>query len=263
MCRAADQGGRRCPAHQDPQSRHGTVVRQRISRYARAADTAQDAGDVTAVARFDRLFEKALAEAQPSPTPVPKVPTTRAAEFTLDRTVDMSDEDLGTAWSACAADPAAQAAIEDVLDWRDRVAGERDAEIAALRAQQEARADAAWATGGTLLDNPSLRPARMLTVDEQVREQYECYVETAYLTAENDCQGVLINARGRAAGISARSLFLGSSTVARAYASEELKGWWLKNGRMSLGKFRYHALHRRSDRDAATSGEDWTDAVAV
>lgn len=263
MCRSADEGGRRCPAHSDPARVHATTVRQRISRYARAADAAQDQGDTKKVERFDRLFQKALEETEPAPMPVPQVPPTRAGEFTLERTVDLSDEALGRAWAECDGDPAAQAAIEDVLDWRDRTAAERDAEIAAEQKAAEEQADVGWAMGGSRLENPSLRPARRLTVDEEIREQYDCYVETCYLSAEAECNGVLLNARGRAEGISARSLFRGSSTVAAAYASEELKGWWLANGRMTLGRFRYHALHRRSDRGAATSGEDWTDAVAV
>lgn len=267
MCRSAEQGGRRCPAHSDPQRRVAMVLRQRISRYARAADAAQDRGDVIALNRADRLFQKALDEATPNPPALPVLPPTRAGEFTLETTFALTDDDLAAAWSDCdrAGDLQACQAIEQVMDWRDSNDRARDAEIARFAAEQEQEAEerGGWATEGGVLERPSVRPARSLTVDEQVREDYETYVECSYLEAEAHCNGVLLNKRGRAKGISARSLFYGSPTVARAYASEELRGWWQRNGRLTLGAFRHHALNRASDRAAAHSREDWADAAAV
>lgn len=51
-------------------------------------------------------------------------------------------------------------------------------------------------------------------------------VELQYLAAESECNGQLLNPAGRAAGISSRSLFMGPSRTAAAYASEELLYFW-------------------------------------
>lgn len=56
-------------------------------------------------------------------------------------------------------------------------------------------------------------------------------VETAILAAEHSTRGNMLNAKGRRAGISERTLFTGSEAHAMRYASEELLRHWETNPR--------------------------------
>ncbi|AYD86196.1 MuF-like minor capsid protein [Streptomyces phage Darolandstone] len=71
----------------------------------------------------------------------------------------------------------------------------------------------------------------------QAREMYDEYVYMQFLKAEHDCNGYLLNKRGREAGWSPQSLFSGPARVAYANASDELKEWWADNGRMTQAEF--------------------------
>jgi hypothetical protein len=51
-------------------------------------------------------------------------------------------------------------------------------------------------------------------------------VERLWLEAENATKGVMLNRRGREAGVNERTLFTGPESRARKYASEELLNWW-------------------------------------
>lgn len=63
-------------------------------------------------------------------------------------------------------------------------------------------------------------------------------IDRAWLDAENGIQGgVLLNARGREAGVDERSLFTGPEKRARAYASPELLEWWEHNPRPTEAHF--------------------------
>lgn len=57
-------------------------------------------------------------------------------------------------------------------------------------------------------------------------QEFQLYREHAYRTAETETNGVLLNARGKAAGIDPYSLFHGPAQRAYAYASEELIEHW-------------------------------------
>lgn len=83
--------------------------------------------------------------------------------------------------------------------------------------------------------------ARMLTAEQRLRAAYGEYLECAYLQAEADCRGVLLSAEARARGISARSLFQGQSSRALKWASEELRSWWQKHGRLTYAAFKQGA----------------------
>ena len=83
--------------------------------------------------------------------------------------------------------------------------------------------------------------ARRLTPTQQARADYDAYLETAYLQADAELNGVLVNRDGLARGISARSLFSGSDSRALAYASEELRAWFQYNGRYSWEAWKYQA----------------------
>jgi hypothetical protein len=56
-------------------------------------------------------------------------------------------------------------------------------------------------------------------------------IENEWLAAEAQTRGVMLNRRGREAGIEPRSLFTGPEARARKYASEELLNYWEYNPR--------------------------------
>lgn len=79
-------------------------------------------------------------------------------------------------------------------------------------------------------------------VDELGRKAYRDHVYRQWLAAENDTRGVLVTREGQAAGVDPASLFTGSEARARKWASEELKAWWDKNGRMTFAEWKAHLL---------------------
>ena len=78
-----------------------------------------------------------------------------------------------------------------------------------------------------------------LAADEwrRMKEQYDLYHEAAYEQAETACNGVLLNERGKKAGVDAYSLFKGPWARARAYASEELIEHWSRHPRLTVAEF--------------------------
>lgn len=86
---------------------------------------------------------------------------------------------------------------------------------------------------------------------ERARERY-AEVDRAWLAAEAGINGYMLNARGRAMGISDKSLFTGSEERAMRYASEDLKRWWEDHPRPTAasmsGNYQVRrAAHARSD----------------
>lgn len=70
-----------------------------------------------------------------------------------------------------------------------------------------------------------------------IREEFEVMREAAYELAHEECHGVLLNARGRQAGISPYSLFIGSAIRAYAYASPELVEHWQTHPRVTFEQY--------------------------
>lgn len=287
MCRALSvHGGRRCPSHSNPGSRRGALLRQQMSRYSRRADSAETALIASAsdpdvkpstldkltarmeshLQRFtDYRAEYAAHEKRP---PRPSPPPSRAAEFTRESTIDMSDEHLNEQYLSCSRDPDAQDAILAVMEWRDQKDAERDAELAATtRADAETWGDLSKAPPGPPPTDPLHNPFRALTRErtahERIREEYEVDTHTRYLAAEDQCRGAMLNARGRAKGVDPLTLFSGNATRAARYASDELKAYWRDNGRMTLARYRHETLGWESDRAAATRNklEDYGDVA--
>jgi len=60
----------------------------------------------------------------------------------------------------------------------------------------------------------------------EVRAEFEDYRLACYARAVDECNGRLLNRRGRKAGIEDYSLFMGPESRAAAYASEELLEHW-------------------------------------
>lgn len=69
------------------------------------------------------------------------------------------------------------------------------------------------------------------------RAEYELIRENAYQRAERECNGVLLNARGKELGIDPYSLFMGNEVRAYAYASEELVDHWRVYPRVTFSAF--------------------------
>jgi hypothetical protein len=78
-----------------------------------------------------------------------------------------------------------------------------------------------------------------------VRADYELQREGAYERAETECNGKLLNARGRRAGIDPYSLFMGPAVRAYAYASEELVDHWARFPRLTFAEFEAQTFDRQ------------------
>jgi hypothetical protein len=98
-------------------------------------------------------------------------------------------------------------------------------ELATAIAEQSAR-DAAVAEG-----------AAPLITRAEARALYDEYIYRQYLQAEEDCNGYLLNAKGKAAGRDPVALFSGPARIAHANASDELKQWWADHGRLTQAEF--------------------------
>lgn len=84
----------------------------------------------------------------------------------------------------------------------------------------------------------------------QARREYEDMVAFEYLRATEETRGTMLSRRGVAAGVSAESLFRGPLAKVEPYASEELRAYWARHGRLTWAAYRYEALGRDSDRAA-------------
>jgi hypothetical protein len=208
--------------------------------------------------KYVALLDRDIAQldslgSQPQPL---AAPDTAADAYTPAATVDWTDDDLVLAWAELHDDPAAQDQIMATLEWRDQLVAARDAEIAVHEQQQRAERERAWsvaaeAEDASPLTNPARRPARRLSPDQVCREEYDSFVEGSYVSAENECRGVLLNRNGRASGVDPASLFSGPASRVRKYASEELRTWFARHGRVTYSEWKYQWFGRESDRATA------------
>ena len=267
MCRSCAEyppHGRRCPGHIHPASRQRAQIRQRIGRYDRAARAASEPDDWDAVEKYVALLDRDVARYSAVTSPLGDhdvgpgnalvAPDTTAGQYTPAITVDWSDDDLLAAWTELGDDPAAQDQIMATLEWREEVAAARDAEIAEHEAHQRAERERAWSNetdDASPLTNPARRPGRCLSPEQACREEYDSFTRDSYLRAEGDCRGVLLNRDGMVAGVDPVSLFAGQASRVRKYASEELRTWFTRNGRITYGEWKYNWFGRESDREAA------------
>lgn len=162
--------------------------------------------------------------------PVPQLPPSRAAEFTAQATAGWAEEQLEAAIGEClhTNDTQALDALEELVDAQQAADSEQrrrqDEAYVRAAAVEEARRDP-WATP-TPLTSPGLRTATRLTAVQQLRADYECYLDVQWLQAEADCNGQLLTPEARAKGIDSRSLFSGSLSRAGRHTSSELQSWW-------------------------------------
>lgn len=269
MCRATYEGGRRCPGCSDPGRRTLARIRQRMGRYDRAAQRANACGDWARVEHYAGLLDRdvALYEAADPPSGPPSV-SSRAAGFTPAASVDLTDDELLAACAELTGDPVAQEQIVATLEWREEMERQRDVELVQERERREQERAVMWEASlatedASPLTNPARRPARRLSLDQVCREEYDAHVHLAYLTAETDCRGHLLTRGAEAAGIHPITLFSGPASRARKHASDELRAWGARHGRMTYVEWRHAWMGRESDRKAAATARNQSLGEAV
>lgn len=78
--------------------------------------------------------------------------------------------------------------------------------------------------------------------DELTRHSYHDQVSEAYVAAEDATRGHMLTREGENRGIDPWQLWAGNEAFARRYASEELKNWWDRNGRLTFAEWRAQLL---------------------
>lgn len=91
----------------------------------------------------------------------------------------------------------------------------------------------------------------------RVRADYQVWLEAQHRAAERDTNGNLLNERGRAAGVSSFSLFMGPWARARAYASEELLAFWTKHPRMTFAQYEHTTYQTLQDEQEWAADREW------
>ena len=83
----------------------------------------------------------------------------------------------------------------------------------------------------------SLRFEMAMSEYHECRSEYQLHLDASYEAAAEACNDALLNDRGIRAQVDPRSLFMGNSTRAYAYASPELVAWWETNPRVTFADF--------------------------
>lgn len=93
-----------------------------------------------------------------------------------------------------------------------------------------------------------------------MRSEYGDYLEAHIAAAYDATNGVLLNARGRAAGVTEERLFLAGGSYAAAYASPELLEFWANQPRMTVEAFET-AWAERLDAEGEEPPANWHTAA--
>ncbi|WP_406234943.1 hypothetical protein [Nocardia sp. NBC_01009] len=80
------------------------------------------------------------------------------------------------------------------------------------------------------------------SVDQQVRAWHRDEAHRAWLDAEGSTNGYMLSKAGERAGVDPRDLWSMPEDRARKYASEELRGWWDENGRVTAAELKAQML---------------------
>ncbi|MCW2902441.1 MAG: hypothetical protein JWO67_4706 [Streptosporangiaceae bacterium] len=93
------------------------------------------------------------------------------------------------------------------------------------------------------------RTAQRRQADLAFKSAHYEAVHAAFLAAEAECNGVLLNKAGIAAGVEPTSLFYGPQSRAMKYASEELRNCWTegRHARLTLAEFRRQSREGRPE----------------
>ncbi|WP_406014332.1 phage minor capsid protein [Streptomyces sp. NBC_00984] len=212
-----------------------------------------------------RAREQPGASNLPKPAAVPSSPYVQAARVRSGDAAtmrEMTDEEMGTAMRAASLDDADRGRIAAELDRRyppdplpaaaatgDAVANmlaDRAAVDDALAPLPEPEEWGALANDAKFADELAAAvkaaeergtEARDRITRAKAREMYAEYVYRQYLDAEEACRGYLLNKRAQVDGIDPMSLFSGPARIAHARASDELREWWAKHGRLTQAEF--------------------------
>lgn len=91
--------------------------------------------------------------------------------------------------------------------------------------------------------------------EDLARKSYRDHIYKQWQDAEDECNGYMLNAEGKRAGIDGLSLFSGPQSRARKYASEELRGFFERHGRLTFDEYSAQLLgDSQADRDARLRG---------
>lgn len=196
---------------------------------------------------------------------------------TKDELARVSDASLGhmVGDPAVAADGQRLTLILEELDRRDRADQQRrkDEEFDAATAKSEAEQLAAAAAEYRKLrsgvedyiEEAGEDPADILPPDrkgimpiQEVRKDWEIWVNQQALAAEDATRGNLLSAVGKRRGASVYDLFTGRADNAVRWASEELINWWEEDNRrrMSFPEW-YDAATGSKSTSARRSREHW------
>lgn len=94
-----------------------------------------------------------------------------------------------------------------------------------------------------------------------MRSEYGDYLEAHIAAAYEATNGVLLNARGRAAGITEERLFLAGGAFAAAYASPELREFWATRPRMTVTEFERAWTERLAPEEGEELPDHWHTAA--
>lgn len=94
-----------------------------------------------------------------------------------------------------------------------------------------------------------------------MRSEYGDYLEAHIAAAYDATNGVLLNARGRAAGVTEERLFLAGGAYAAAYASEELREFWATRPRLTVEAFETAWAERLYASEGEELPEHWHTAA--
>lgn len=268
MCRPVSKGGRRCRWHTNP-SAIGITNALRRARYheSRCDALAGQSGEDRALGNYVQALEDVQIAEYVHAGQVIDTDDTRRHEYAREKVADWSVEELLREHQALAHDPDAQEAIAERLVEREGDGDElpRQGRHAVRRAvdrivdemgdtygsEAEARAGvAAWF--GQRKDEGMSEAQRAGMTERDARGDYEELLNFEYVRAAEETKGEMLSRRGRAAGVSAEALFRGSLAQMEPYASEELRSYWARHGRLTWSAYRYEALGRDSDRAAHT-----------
>ncbi|HEY3683460.1 MAG TPA: phage minor capsid protein [Streptosporangiaceae bacterium] len=132
----------------------------------------------------------------------------------------------GGPYEPTADDEAIDRLIERGYDWDEAYAQVHGTSVEDMRNQERAAA--------VDVDRMEGETRRQAT-----RRQYDDWVYTQYLAAEQDTRGHLITQAAQTAGIDPISLFSGPASRARKWASEELRRWWQDHQRLTFDEWQH------------------------
>lgn len=269
MCRSINQGGRRCRWHTAPSAIGITNALRRASYHESRCDAlAGQPGEDRALENYSRALEEVAVAEYVHADQVIDTDSTRAHEFDRDAVADKPTEWLLQQHQALAHDPDAQEVIAERLVEREedgaelprqgryavRRAVDRIVEDMAARGHYSSEGEAREAVAGWFgqkKDENVSEAVRSGMTEKQARTEYEDQVAYEFQRAHEETRGSLLSRRGRAAGVSTEALFRGPLSQVEPYASEELRSYWARHGRLTWAAFRYEVLGRDSDRGAS------------